>query len=83
VQYLTSQQVLVRYGGRHRTWLFRRRHDGSGFPDPAMRIAGQPYWRVSDLDAYDASLRQVEGKRPGNPDPEPPTRKRMKLKAQS
>jgi hypothetical protein len=52
-RFLTSAQVLRRYGGRHRTWLFRRRHDGSGFPDPAMRVAGQNYWRLSDLDAFD------------------------------
>jgi hypothetical protein len=49
-RYLCTTKVCRRYG-RHRTWLWRHLRDG--FPQPALRIAGQPYWLVADLDDFD------------------------------
>jgi hypothetical protein len=51
--YLTSAQVLRRYGRTSPVWLHRRQHDDSGFPPP-IYIAGCRYWSLAELEAYEA-----------------------------
>lgn len=51
--YLTARGVLRRYDRRNLVWLWRRLKDGSGFPQPAMQVAGQNYWAVNDLEAFE------------------------------
>lgn len=51
----TSAWILDRFGVSRltlRRWLER---PDIGFPAPALRIAGQRYWRVSDLIAWEAA----------------------------
>lgn len=54
-QYLTALQVRARYGGIGENTLLRWRTDPAlGFPQPEP-IRNRNYWRVADLDAWDAS----------------------------
>jgi hypothetical protein len=58
--YLTSAQTRARYGNVSDMWLWRRLHDGSGFPQP-LTINRRRYWRLFDLIAWEraAAARQA------------------------
>jgi hypothetical protein len=51
-RYLTSAQLRTRYGHCSDMWVYRRLHDGSGFPQPTT-IAGRRFWRLTDLVAWE------------------------------
>lgn len=51
-KFLTSAQTRARYGNVSDMWLWRRLHDGSGFPQP-MVLNKRRYWRLSDLIAWE------------------------------
>ena len=65
--FLTTAQVCSRYGSVHDMTLWRWRHDSElKFPQPDT-IRGRNYWRIGDLDAWDAARKKalpqsVEGK---------------------
>jgi hypothetical protein len=53
--WLTSNQVLARYGGRSAMWLWRKVKNDPAFPKP--RYAGRmQLYSVPELNAYDAAL---------------------------
>ena|SRR5215472_301754 len=47
-RYLTSVQVRERYGNASDMWIWRRLHDGSGFPEP-VEFCGRRLWKLSEL----------------------------------
>lgn len=49
--YLTARQVCERYG-RSSIWVYRRVKNDPQFPRPIF-IAGQKYFRLADLEAYE------------------------------
>jgi hypothetical protein len=53
-RFLTSSQVRARYGGVSDMWLWRRCHDGSGFPQP-MVIRKRRYWSLAQLVAWETA----------------------------
>jgi predicted DNA-binding transcriptional regulator AlpA len=53
-QYLSTRQVRTRYGNVSDMWVWRRLRD-SAFPKPTF-IAGRRFWRLSDLEAWEAKL---------------------------
>jgi hypothetical protein len=58
--YLTAKQVRARYGNASAMWITRRLAN-DGFPAP-LYIAGSRFWRVADLDLWDAA--QIAKPRP-------------------
>jgi hypothetical protein len=54
-RFLTARQVRERYGDASAMWLYRREHDGSGFPPPVI-IASRKIWKLSALEAWEKSL---------------------------
>jgi predicted DNA-binding transcriptional regulator AlpA len=54
-RFLTAKQVRERYAGASTMWLYRREHDGSGFPKSVV-IAGRKLWRLSELETWERSL---------------------------
>jgi hypothetical protein len=63
IVYLTASQTLARYGRRNPMWL-NRAVAKYGFPAP-IYIAGNRYWALSDLEAYEAdAARKVPTKVP-------------------
>jgi predicted DNA-binding transcriptional regulator AlpA len=50
--YLTSNQVMRRYGDASRMWIFRRLRDDDRFPKPLV-VAGRRLWKLSDLVAWE------------------------------
>jgi hypothetical protein len=54
IKFAPAFAVMQRYGGVSASWLWRREHDGSGFPRP-IRIGGRKFYDVAALDAYDAA----------------------------
>lgn len=51
---LAEQGTLLqrKFDGKSRTWFWRLRRDKAlGFPDPII-IGGQPFWDVSEVDAW-------------------------------
>ncbi len=54
-KYLSAAAVCLRYDGKTRMTLYRWCKDPAlDFPKP-VKIRGQNYWSISELDAYDAS----------------------------
>lgn len=53
--FLTARQVRERYGNCSAMWLFRREHDGSGFPQCVV-VANRKMWRLSELEIWERSL---------------------------
>jgi hypothetical protein len=51
---LTAAQVKRRYGSASDMWLWRRLHDGSGFPKPIF-ICRRRFWRLSGVIAWERS----------------------------
>ena len=51
--YLVGRQVLARYSRNSPVWLHRRQQDPD-FPKP-IYVAGMRYWRLTDLEAYEAA----------------------------
>lgn len=52
--FIPARKVLDRYGISDMA-LWRWLHDATmGFPQPARRINKRRYWRLSDLQAWDA-----------------------------
>jgi predicted DNA-binding transcriptional regulator AlpA len=51
-RYLTSAQVLERYGGRSQMWLWRRLKYDPRFPKP-LKISGRQYFDEEALDRFD------------------------------
>jgi hypothetical protein len=47
--YLTPKQVCLRYGGRSKMWLWRRRKNDPAFPQPDV----MGLYANDELDAYD------------------------------
>jgi predicted DNA-binding transcriptional regulator AlpA len=56
--YMPAGQVLRRYGRRNLVWLWRLLRNDPTFPKPLF-ICNQRYWLISDLEAWEASKRQV------------------------
>ena len=57
--YLTTRQVAKRYNRSNTVWVYRRVKGDPNFPRP-IYIGGQKYFRLADLEAYDAdSARQI------------------------
>jgi hypothetical protein len=54
-RWLTSNQVLARYGGRSQMWLHRKLLNDPEFPRPAYD-GRYRIFPVDELDAYDAAL---------------------------
>ena len=58
-RYLNSKRVRARYGDVSDMSLWRWLHDAEmNFPKP-MLINGRRYWDEHELDAFDASRREV------------------------
>jgi predicted DNA-binding transcriptional regulator AlpA len=58
--FLTSKQTRSRYGDSSDMWLWRLLNDEkSGFPKPLM-IRGRRFWRLSDLVAWESTMRNGE-----------------------
>ena len=55
--YLRSADVRARYGNASDMWLWRRLHDGSGFPRPLL-INARRFWRLSELIAWEQTRNQ-------------------------
>ena len=54
-RFLTGKQVQERYGNISRMTLYRWHHDTSkGFPAPVY-LSEHPFWRLSDLEAWERS----------------------------
>jgi predicted DNA-binding transcriptional regulator AlpA len=53
-KYLTTRQVLTRYGRDNPVWLWRLIKRDEAFPRPII-IGGSKYFAIADLDAYDAA----------------------------
>lgn len=53
--FLRSGEVRRRYANASEMWLHRRLRDDSEFPKP-IRIERYRYWRLSDLQAWEAML---------------------------
>ena len=51
-RFLTSRAVRARYGNCSDMWIYRRLHDGSGFPQP-LSICGRRFWKLSGLIAWE------------------------------
>jgi hypothetical protein len=60
VVYLTARQVLNRYNRINLGWLWRRLKNDPRFPKP-IYIADVRYWRVADLEAYEAGSASAFG----------------------
>lgn len=57
--YLTARQVCERYNRKSTVWLYRRVKNDENFPRPIF-IAGQKYFRLAELEAYESDpARQV------------------------
>jgi prophage regulatory protein len=52
--YLSDLQLATRYGV-HRTTMWRWVTSGSGFPPPVNLSAGCTRWKLSDIEAWEAS----------------------------
>ncbi|MFZ0710660.1 MAG: hypothetical protein WAM53_11510 [Terrimicrobiaceae bacterium] len=57
--FLNARQTRLRYGDASDMWLWRRQHDGSGFPLPTI-INKRRFWRLSELMAWEKTLKGVE-----------------------
>lgn len=51
-EYITSNQLRERYGGRSHMWIERRLKDDSGFPRPVY-FGRFRYWLLSDLEKWE------------------------------
>lgn len=55
-KYLSANAVCARYDGKSKMTLYRWCKDPDlNFPKP-VKIRGQNYWLVSELDAYDSAM---------------------------
>lgn len=55
--YISAAQLKRRFGGRSDMWIWRRQQDDN-FPTP-LRISGQRYWKLSELQKWEESKREV------------------------
>lgn len=55
-KFLTATQTRARYGNVSDMWLWRRLHDGTGFPQP-MVLGTRRYWRLSELVAWEKMVK--------------------------
>jgi predicted DNA-binding transcriptional regulator AlpA len=55
-EYLSAAQVKTRFGGVSDMWLHRRLKE-HGFPKPTTFGTLARYWRVSELVAWEAAMR--------------------------
>lgn len=55
-RFLTSAQTRARYGHVSDMWLWRRLHDGSGFPSP-MVVNKRRFWQLADLIAWEQAIK--------------------------
>jgi predicted DNA-binding transcriptional regulator AlpA len=55
-EYLSAAQVKARYGGVSDMWIHRKLV-GHGFPKPHTFGTAARYWRVADLDFWEAAMR--------------------------
>jgi predicted DNA-binding transcriptional regulator AlpA len=56
VEYLSAAQVKARYGGVSDMWLHRKLAS-HGFPKPQTFGTAARYWRVVELAAWEAAMR--------------------------
>lgn len=52
--FLGGPQVQMRYGKSHLTIWRWTKDDNLGFPKP-LKIRGQNYWKLADLEAWEAA----------------------------
>ena len=69
--YLSAKQTKIRYGSCSDMWLWRRRIDDSGFPEPHY-FSGRRFWKLSDLMDWERKQSQAGGR--GGPTNEPARR---------
>jgi predicted DNA-binding transcriptional regulator AlpA len=58
-RFLTSKAVRARYGNCSDMWIYRRLHDGSGFPTP-IEISGRRFWKLSALITWERGRAECE-----------------------
>ena len=61
-RYLTSRQVRERYGKVSHMWIERRMRDASGFPQPVRLGGARRFWRLTDLEKWEAQRLAAAGK---------------------
>jgi hypothetical protein len=77
--YFRAAQVRHRYDDASDMWLHRRLHDAVlPMPQP-IYINGRRFWKLRDLEAWDAALAAA----PPNPRPTPPPTERKVRRARS
>ena len=55
-EFLSAAQVKSRYGGVSAMWIVRKLAD-HGFPKPLTFGTSARYWRVAELNVWDAAMR--------------------------
>lgn len=58
-EYLTKPMVRARYGGASEMWIIRK-IEKAGFPAPVYLGASRPYWRRSDLIAWEQRVERAK-----------------------
>ena len=53
--WLSTNQVLARYGGRSQMWLWRKIRNDPKFPRP-VHFGRLQFFRLADLEAYEQGL---------------------------
>lgn len=69
-EFLSAAQVKSRYGGVSDMWIVRKLADHS-FPKPLTFGTSTRYWRLAELNAWDASMRD---RAINAPKPKPPAK---------
>jgi hypothetical protein len=54
--YLPAKGVKARYGDKSDMWIERVQDRDPPFPRPAFYVGGKRFWRVADLEAWEATL---------------------------
>jgi predicted DNA-binding transcriptional regulator AlpA len=53
--WITTNQVLARYGGMSQMWLHRKLENNPSFPKP-VKFGRLKFWRLSSLEAYEQAV---------------------------
>ena len=67
-EFLSAAQVKARFGGVSDMWLFRKLTE-HGFPSPTTFGTAARYWRISELVAWEAAMRDraINSTKPKSP----------------
>ena len=72
-KFASAAKVKARYGGVSDMWIVRKIADHD-FPTPQTFGTATRYWRVSELDAWDAMMRN---RALSSPKPKPPSKAKV------